>query len=87
MFRLPLEPANFKRRFNNISRQKVTNDWCYIPGYVFDLVVTSCYELIIQRTAEGLPEHFNMSSSGCVHWHWYLGIEMERDTNGLFHLK
>lgn len=60
----------------------VNGKWTYILIYVDDLIVASSLEADIDKIITRMKQHFQMSDLG--HISYYLGLEIERDENGIF---
>lgn len=62
--------------------KSIDGKWTYILVYVDDLIVASCLEEHINEIIGGMKKHFQMSDLGNINH--YLGLEVERDENGIF---
>lgn len=60
------------------------NKCCYVLVYVDDLIVASDDDGIHQGLVAALEKNFEISQLGDIHY--YLGIEVERDEQGDFHI-
>lgn len=67
-----------------LYRKQIDGRWCYVLVYVDDLIVASEDERIITELERSLESNFEVSSLGDVRF--YLGIEVNRDQTGDFHI-
>lgn len=64
--------------------KNINSEWVYILIYVDDILVASKTLMTINKVKEMLSKEFDIKDLGVINQ--YLGIEVTKDENGLFHL-